>query len=990
VLVVQVLGRVAVRRGSQEVILGPLGRRAVFALLALHAGQPLARHQIIDALWGDCPPAGATNVLQTHVKHLRRALEPERPARASSAVLPAVGDGYALRMPGATIDFQQFRDLLATERAAAEHDPRRTAELLGSALALWHGRPAADIAGLATHPRVLGLVNEHREALSRYADAMIEIGRASEILGLLAEEAAARPLDESLQARLVRAYQAAGQRSQALAAYETARRHLADELGVDPGATLADAHRGLLEPVPAEPADSRARPPAGHAAGSAAWRLPLEPAVFIGRSRELAELDHALAADGNPAPAVVALICGTPGVGKTALALRWAHRTRHRFPDGHLYVDLRGYDPGRSVPPAAALSRLLAELGVTGSDVPADLDDMIARFRAETSDRQMLILLDNAGSAEQVRPLLPGTTRSRVLITSRDSLAGLVALNDAYRVTVNPLSATDAEMLLRRLIGQRARSDRGSTAALAEQCARLPLALRVAAELAGSSPTLPLVDLVAELADRRRRLDVLDPGGDVRAAVRTVFSWSYQQLDPAAASAFRRLGLHPGPSFDAGAVAALIGVTPDDGARLLNALVRASLVHRLNHGRYGLHDLLRAYAEELTYRTDDAETLRSAATGLLNYYVTRSWNAVQALYPTSSGYGQRPPAVAGAPPKPRDAAEARRWLDAELPAMTLLGEFAERHGRPDFVINLALNLHRYLEGGHYAEALAIHTYALDAARRRGDQSALAHTLTNLGGIHRLLGHYSKADDCHREALTAHRATGDRLGQARTLSNLGILAERQGDCAEARRYHGEALSAYRDAGDRFGEAATLANLGNVHSQLGRMAEAFGVFTEALGLFRDLDDRAGQAVALSNLGDVHTSTGAYAAAADHLDESLALFRAIDHREGEATAMANLGVVRTRMGDPAGAIAYLETAMTIFRTTGHRYGQASVLNGLGEALRAANRAAEALAHHRDALALAAETGDHDERIRAEANIAADKQVVQDGIGDRLDLTA
>jgi tetratricopeptide (TPR) repeat protein len=699
--------------------------------------------------------------------------------------------------------------------------------------------------------------------------------------------------------------------------------------------------------------------------------LPPEPTVFAGRSAELAELDQALCADGSQPSAVVGLICGTAGVGKTALALRWAHRSRGRFPDGQLYVDLRGYDPDQALSPAAALRRLLAGLGVTGSDVPADVDDQIARYRAETSDRQVLILLDNAGSAEQVRALLPGTTPSRVLITSRDSLPGLVALNGAYRLAVDPLPSTDAELLLRRLIGLRAERDPMSTGTLADQCARLPLALRVAAELASASPTLRLADLVAELADRQRRLDVLDPGGDVRAEIRTVFSWSYQHLEPDAACAFRRLGLHPGQSFDVAAVAALAGVRTADGVRLLNTLVRANLLYRISHGRYGVHDLLRVYAAELALRLDDAEALRSAAERLLTYYVNRSWCALQALYPTWRGYGQRPPSPTS-DLCADDPAEARRWLDAELLSLTVLGEFAERYGRSEYAIQLALNLHRYLEGGYYAEALTIQTYALELARRCDDLSAQAHTLTNLGVIHRLLGRYAQAVECHRQALAKHQATGDRSGQARTLSNLGILAERQGDYTGAGRFHSEALNAYRDADDRFGEAAALANVGNVHIHQGHTVEAIAGFTQALALFRELNDRVGQAIALSNLADAHIGTGRYAVAEAYLTEALSLFRELDHRSGEATVLANLGMMRTRMGDPTGGIECLEKAMTTFRSTGHRYGLASALNGLGESLRAADRTTEALTYHREALAVATGTGDQDERIRAQKGIA------------------
>jgi DNA-binding SARP family transcriptional activator len=957
VLVIQMLGRTRVWRDGTEIDLGPAGRRAVLGLLALAFGQPVTRHELIDGLWGDDPPASATNLVHTHVKHLRRLLEPQRPPRAPSVVLPSVGDGYALALPVAGVDLWRFRDLLLAATGA-----KSSAGALGEALALWQGAPMADIPVLAGHPRVVALTAQRRLALARYAEAMFAAGRAADVLAMLAEDAAAHPLDESAQARLIRGCLAAGQRARAFAVYESARRLLADELEVEPGPELSAAHRELA--YGHRPGDDP-RPAARTA--RAPRQLPAEVPGFVGRARQLDQLDR------MPDTATLRLICGTAGVGKTALAVRWAHRVQARFPDGQLYLDLRGYDRDRPLSSAEALRRLLDALTGNGAGLPFGVDQLAARFRTETAGRRMLVVLDNASTVDQVRPLLPGTPDSLVLVTSRDSMAGLVAVDGAQRLTLDLLPEADALALLATLIGDRVRAEPDSASALAGLCARLPLALRVAAELAAARPARPLAGLVAELSDRQRRLDVLDPGGDVRAAVRVVFSFSYQHLDAVAARVFRRLGLHPGPEFDAPAVAALTGVGLRQASRLLDVLVRAHLVQHAGQERFSLHDLLRAHAAELVAAHDPDDQRRQATGRLLDHYLAGAGTATRTLYPGWHGF--RNSAAVAQPPVPAltDPAAARSWLDAERPNLTALCHHAAGHGWPGHAIGLATVLHRYLESGRYAEALAVASHGLAAAQQIGDRSAEAHLRTNLGSLHRLLGEYRTATDFHVRALALHRRTGDRHGQARTLSNLGIVLERVGDLTTAVDRHREALALCRAVGERFGEAATLTNLGNVYSGLWRYARAADALDRAAEIFRTLGDRAGQASALANLGEVHTFQGRYRLAEHRLRDALDLFRALHHRNGEATALTNLGQVQIRLGAYRSAIGHLRAALEIFRATGHRYGEAGALNSLGEALHATGHPGEALAAHADALAIAMGTGDTDEQARARAATAA-----------------
>ncbi len=371
-----------------------------------------------------------------------------------------------------------------------------------------------------------------------------------------------------------------------------------------------------LAGIPAGPAPEQAPPRIAATARPAPAQLPADVHAFTGRARELAELDRLLAipaapdarsrpsdragpAGGSSDGSSIAVVSGTAGVGKSALALRWARLARGAFPGGQLYVNLRGYDPGQPVAPADALAGFLRALGTAAHDIPPDEDGRAAAYRTAVDRRRLLIVLDNAATVEQVRPLLPGCPSCAVVVTSRDALSGLVARHGARRLDLDLLPPADAAGLLRALIGERADADPGSAATLAEQCARLPLALRLAAELACDRPATPLAQLVAELTDQRRRLDLLNAGGDPRA-IRGVFSWSYRQLPGDAALAFRLLGMHPGPDFDDYATAALTESTYEQAQQVLDQLARAHLIHPTSPGRYGMHDLLRAYASHLT------------------------------------------------------------------------------------------------------------------------------------------------------------------------------------------------------------------------------------------------------------------------------------------------------------------------------------------------------------------------------------------------------
>jgi tetratricopeptide (TPR) repeat protein/transcriptional regulator with XRE-family HTH domain len=700
--------------------------------------------------------------------------------------------------------------------------------------------------------------------------------------------------------------------------------------------------------------------------------LPADVVGFTGRKAELAELDWLLpeTTEDSMGPVVISALSGTAGVGKTALAVRWAHRMAGSFPDGQLYVNLRGYDPDQPVSAGEALAWFLGALGVP--DIPPGEAERAARFRSLVAGRRLLVVLDNAASVEQVRPLLPGAG-PMVVVTSRDALAGLVARDGAQRLDLDLLPAADAVELLRSLIGARAHADAAAVSALAELCARLPLALRVAAELAVSRPGTPLAELVAELAAAKDRLELLDAGGDPRGAVASVFSWSYRHLAADAARMFRLLGLHPGPDFDRYAAAALAGVDVAEAGRLLSGLARAHLIQLVNPGRYGMHDLLRAYAAHLATTHDTDEDRHAGLTGLFAYYLAACATAMDSLAPARGKYRPDPPPARVPVPDFADLGTARAWLDTELATLTGVAAHAASHGWPGHTIRLAATILFYLYGGHNVEGLTICGHALSAARSCGDRATQAHALTSLGNFQFNLGRHEEAIGCHEQALALALEIGDQLAQARALNNLGEVYERQGRYQQAADCYQQSLSLDRELNERVGEAIELANAGGVYIRQGRYPEASSYLRQALALAQETGDRATQALALVNLGEVCNRQGDDNQAAGHLRQALAISREIGDRSIEAAALTRLGEVCNRQGDYNQAAGCHQQALTLNREIGAREAEADALNGAGETLLATGQPDQARACHTTALALTRQTGNRSQQARALTRLAA-----------------
>lgn len=631
-------------------------------------------------------------------------------------------------------------------------------------------------------------------------------------------------------------------------------------------------------------------------------------------------------------------IAGTAGVGKTALAVYWAHRVGGQFPDGQLYADLRGYDPGQPADPADVLAAFLRALGVPGQDIPPEAQERAALYRSLLAGRRMLVLLDNASAEEQVRPLLPGSPSCMTVVTSRAALVGLIARDGAARLDLDLLPLADAVDLLRALIGGRAETDLGALQALAEHCCRLPLALRVAAELAASRPAVPLASLATELAGQR--LDLLDAGGDPRSAVRVVFSWSCRHLDPAAARAFRLAGLHPGPDLDAYAVAALTSTTAAQAGQALGRLARAHLIHPTQPGRYGMHDLLRSYAKELAESLEGEQESRTALTRLFDYYLYAAAAAMDAHYPADYIAPRLRPCEASAPgiaaPPLADPAAALAWLDGHRATFVSVADCAADRGWPGHAARLAATVFRYLDStGYFAEAVAIHACAYRAACQAADRVAQAEALTSLAVTDWRLGSYRQATSRLRRSLTVFRELGDLTGQIRALGNLSEVSVRQGRPEQAIRCMLEVLALSRELGDQPSETRALSSLAEIYLQLGRYERAADLFGQVQVRYRDLGHRTGEAGTLANLGELDLLKGHHERAARRFHQALATFRATGDRANEATTLVRLGHARLLQRRYEPAARYLRQALALFSRTVDRSAEAQALDLLGEVL-------------------------------------------------------
>jgi transcriptional regulator with XRE-family HTH domain/tetratricopeptide (TPR) repeat protein len=660
--------------------------------------------------------------------------------------------------------------------------------------------------------------------------------------------------------------------------------------------------------------------PTGRAVPS---QLPSDVSGFTGRDRELQELDRLLAPAEEPARLGIAVVSGTAGVGKTALAVYWAHRVRDEFPDGQLYVNLRGFDPvGLLLEPAEVIRDFLDALGALSQRIPAGLGAQAALYRSLLATRRMLVVLDNARDAEQVRPLLPGSSRCLVLVTSRNQLTPLVAAHGAYPVTLDLLSMGEArELLAGRLGGARVATEPDAAEKMITACARLPLALSIAAARAQQT-TFALATLATELGEAGQRLDALD-AGDAATQVRAVFSWSYTALTPPAARLFRLLGLHPGPDVSTAAAASLAGRPTAEARRLLSELTRASLVTERTPGRYTLHDLLRVYARDLICGHDPDHTRHAALTRLLDHYTHTAHTAARLLNPHRDPIPLRltPPSPDCHPEHLADAEQAMAWLTVEHPVLLAALRQAVDAGSDTRTWQLAWALSTFLNRrGHWHDLAAAWRAALSAADRLADPAAQAYAHRLLGATAILLSRHADADRHLGHALDLYAESQNGVGQADTHRNVAYLAERLDDHERALDHAQQTLLLYQVAGHRRGQAVALNAVGWYHALLGDHARALASSGPALNLFQQLGDRFGEAETWNSLGYAHHRLRHHTQAADCYQRALTLYRDLGDRYEEAATLAYLGDTYEAAGVPDAARTAREHALKILADLDH----------------------------------------------------------------------
>jgi DNA-binding XRE family transcriptional regulator len=644
-------------------------------------------------------------------------------------------------------------------------------------------------------------------------------------------------------------------------------------------------------------------------------QLPPDVPGFTGRRRELTRLDDLLAHSGQTV--LISAVSGTAGVGKTALAVHWAHRVAGRFPDGQLYVNLRGFDPdGRVMAAGAAVRTFLDALGVPAGRVPATLDAQVGLYRSLLAGRRVLVLLDNARDAAQVRPLLPGTPTALVLVTSRNQLTPLVAVDGAHVVDLGLFPSGEArEMLARRLGASRVAAEPAAVDAMVVACAGLPLALAVAAGRARQAG-FPLAAIAAELRDAGRRLDALD-AGDPSSEIRVVFSWSYGALSAPAARLFRFLGLHPGLDIAGAAAASLVGARWADTRPLLTELLRGNVLAEHVPGRYRLHDLLRVYAADLARHHDTEADRRAAVARLLAHYTHSTHAAERLLHPRRDPIRVplRQPAVGVTVERFTDDGAAMSWLGVEHPVLLAALRLAVDSGHDLLAWQLAWTLDTFLiRRGHRHDLAATWRTALAAAHRLDDAGMRADALRGLAVADIELGRLADSDIHAQQATARYVDAGDLVGQARSHTVLAYLRWRQGDPSQALEHAERGLRLFRATGHEQGIANELNGVGWYHAELGRYTEALAFCEEALALLRQLGDRVGESYTWDSLGYAHHHLGHHAEAADCYLRALALHRELGDRHDQADTLTRLGDTYLTIGDTPAAREALREALGI----------------------------------------------------------------------------
>ncbi|MBE8521944.1 tetratricopeptide repeat protein [Amycolatopsis sp. H6(2020)] len=934
----RLLGPVTVLGDTGPVRPGGQKQTSVLAALLLNPGRVVTEDRLIDLTWGENAPPSVRGRLQVHISELRKLLGRD--------VIVRRAPGYVIEVAPGDRDLDVFDEEVAKARATSGAE---AVAHLRAALALWDGTPLGGVSESLAEYEGPALAERRLIALEELYEQELVAGRHGEVVGELRRLVDEHPFRERLRATLMLALHRCGRTPEALETYARAHRLLVDELGIEPGQALQDLRmrilRGENEPAPA------AVPAAPRPA-----ELPLDVRGFAGRAPELAALDE---------PGDVWVITGTAGVGKTALAVHWAHTARARYPDGQLYVNLRGFDAeDEPLTPAAALAQLLRTLGVDLRDVPPGVDDQSKLYRSLLADRQALVVLDNARDTAQVLPLLPSS--GRVLVTSRHRLDELVARVGARSLGLVQLREADSQALLTALLGDRTAAEPEAAAELARLCGHHPLALRIAAANTG-------VASIGELVDELRGDPLAHLGFDGESAVAKAFSVSYQALAPGLRQAFRLLAVVPGTDFTAIAASALLEVPVEEATRRLRGLIAANLLEAHAPRRYRFHDLARRYAEQCLRAEEDEPARDRAWERLFTGYCAAADAAVALLGARIVALPREDAPSAPSPVVFAGAAEAVGWLDVEVPNLSAALRQAAARGPYPGAWYLADALRRFFhDHGRRAEWLELAPIVLRAAQDHGAQPAEALVHLSMGGSYFREGQHEAGIRHSEKAMLASRACGWRQCEATAVANLGAMLEWTGRLSEAVEHSRRAIQLFRELANRSGEALALNSLSCHYRQLGRLEQAEDCLVEAIALARKEDLAFWEAANLADLGSVLLATGRLASAGEVLDQALGAFRDLSSSFGEATALNVVSALQIARGDHPAAAATAEAALECVRRDGDRQVEAAALIALGRAEEGRGDLAAAERVLREARSLTAESGLRGQLAEAAATLA------------------
>jgi DNA-binding SARP family transcriptional activator/Tfp pilus assembly protein PilF len=879
---VRLLGECRVEVGGRPVAMA--GRqRSLLAVLAMSAGRTVPVDRLAAAVWGTELPANVRRALQTYVTRLRAVLGADSIVRTTA--------GYALRIEPDGVDALRFDRLLDAVPAADERDRRG---LLAEALALWRGHPFEGVPSpVLADWEAPRLLERYLAAAEQRIDLDADAGHLDGLVAELRDLTVRYPLRESLWARLLVVLDRLGRPAEALRHYEEIRVRLATELGVDPDPELQRIYADLLAGRPTDE-------PATGLAPDVPRQLPPALDGFVGRRAELKELD------AHPDAGGLVLVHGPAGVGKTAVTLLWAHQVAARFPDGQLYVDLRGFAPTESaLAPADAIRQCLDAFGVSPDRIPAALPAQVGVYRGLLADRRVLIVLDNARDEEQVRPLLPAGPGCVVVVTSRKQLPGLVVADGARPVLVGLFSSGEARhMLARRLGEERTSTDADAVDRIVERCGRLPLALAIAAARAAIHPHFPLAGLAAELHDQRGGLDAFS-GADAATDVRAVLSWSYRGLTQEAARLFRLLALHPGARFGVAGAASLADLPLRRVRELLTELTQAHLLAEVDPGRYAFHDLLHAYATELI-RNRDPDTERSPALRrILDHYLHSAFAAARLLDPHRAPIDVGPPPAGAVPESFPDAGTALAWLDAERSAIVEAAGRAAAAALDTHAWQLAWTIAQFLHvRGHLADQLTVQRIALEAATRLSNPIEQARAHRTLSMVHSEHGRHDEAHASLQCALDLYASVNDDSGRATVHGMIGTWLAEQGRHEDAIRQAALSREICRAMGDRRGEANALNEIGWYQAGQGNHHDALAQCQHALGILLEIRDDLGAAAAWHSIGFSQKHLGEHRAALVSYGHALALYEQFGNRYEQAKILAHIGETHHAAGATAEA--------------------------------------------------------------------------------------